>query len=235
MTIESSRLLGGIAASLTAVGVVTQVAGLISYSLPISTLDLVLLSVGSIIGFLGFVGFILYLIAMHGFSKDYDEHRIFDYVLYGFIVALVLGVILAVVVGAFVLTSMLSRFQGIYPSDSSQVLSLFTESFVPFLPVFGILGLIYAAFNLRAFNLMADKSSVSLFRNGAKVLLAGAALGLILELASAILFSLESISFGSILAISFPSVLVQDAAWALLAMAFLRIRSQSIQTQTRVQ
>ncbi len=236
MAIESSRLLGGMAACLIAVGLVTQVASLISYILPFSAADLVFLSLGSIFGFLGFVGFILYLVAMHGFSEDYGERRIFNYVLYGFLIALAIGVILAVIVSAFVLSSVLNSLQGIHPSDSSQITSLFTEFFVPFLPVFGVLGLIYVAFNLRALNLMADKSGVSLFRTGAKVLLAGAVLGLILELVSVALVSFESISFTNftnVFAISFPSVLIQDAAWALLAMAFLRIRPREIQTRTQ--
>jgi uncharacterized membrane protein len=217
-----------------AVGVVSQVAGVVSYSVSLSAMDLALLSAGSMVGFLSFVGFILYLVAMHGFSKDYDESRIFDYVLYGLIIAIVVGVILAVVVIASVLSSMLSSFQAINPPDPSQITSLVTKSFVPFLPAFGIIGLIYVALNLRAFNLLADKSGVFLFRTGAKVLLAGAVLGLILELVSAVLFSVDSLSYGNVLAISFPSVLVQDAAWVLLAIAFLRVRPQSPEAQIPV-
>jgi uncharacterized membrane protein len=225
LAVESNRLLGGIAACLTAVGVVAQITAVVSYSFPLSAVDLVLLGVGSFVGFLSFVGFILYLVAMHGFSRDYDEHRIFDYVLYGFIIAIVVGVIFAVVFGAFVLSSVLSSSQAINPLDPSQITSLITQSFMTFLPVFGILGVIYIAFNLRAFNLLADKSGVSLFRTGAKVLFAGAVLGFILELSSVALASFEPISYSNILAISFPSVLIQDGAWALLAIAFLRIRT----------
>jgi hypothetical protein len=94
--------------------------------------------------------------------------------------------------------------------------------------------LIYVVLNLLAFNLLVDNSGVSLFRTGVKVLVAGAVLGVVLELVSAVLFSVESISYGNVLAISFPSVLVQDAAWALLAMAFLRIRPQPAQSQIPV-
>jgi uncharacterized membrane protein len=233
LTVESNRLLGGIAACLIAVGVVSQVVGVVSYSLQLSAMDLALLSAGGVLGILSFVGFILYLVAMHGFSKDYDENRIFDYVLYGFIIAIVVGIILAVVLIASVFSSMLINFH-VSPPDPSQIASLVTKSVVPFLPAFGIAGLIYVVLNLRAFSLLADNSGVSLFRTGAKVLVAGAVLGVVLELVSAVLFSVDSISYGNMLVLSFPSVLVQDAAWALLAIAFLRIRPQPAQSQVPV-
>jgi uncharacterized membrane protein len=233
LTVESNRILGAVAACLIAVGVVSQVAGVVSFSLQLSAMDLALLSAASVLGILSFVGFILYLVAMHGFSKDYDENRIFDYVLYGFIIAIVVGIILAVVLIASVFSSMLINFH-VNPPDPSQITSLVTKSVVPFLPAFGIAGLIYVVLNLRAFSLLADNSGVSLFRTGAKVLVAGAVLGVVLELVSAVLFSVESISYGNVLVLSFPSVLVQDAAWALLAIAFLRIRPQPEQSQVPV-
>jgi uncharacterized membrane protein len=234
LTIESNRILGAVAACLIAVGVVSQVAGVVSYSLQLSGMDLALLSAVSVLGILSFVGFILYLVAMHGFSKDYDENRIFDYVLYGFIIAIVVGIILAGVFIASVFSSMLSNFHVNNPPDPSQITSLVTKSVAPFLPAFGIAGLIYVVLSLLAFNLLADNSGVSFFRTGAKVLVAGAVLGVVLELVSAVLFSVDSISYGNVLVLSFPSVLVQDAAWALLAMAFLRIRPEPAQSQVPV-
>ena len=65
MTVESSRILGAVAACLIAVGVVSQVAGVVSFSLQLSAMDLALLSAVSVLGILSFVGFILYLVAMH--------------------------------------------------------------------------------------------------------------------------------------------------------------------------
>lgn len=234
LTVESNRILGAAAACLIAIGVISQVASVVSYSLQLSAMDLAFLSAASVLGILSFVGFILYLVAMHGFSKDYDENRIFDYVLYGFIIVIVIGIILAGVLIASVFSSMLSNFQVNSPPDPSQITSLITKSFVPFLPAFGIAGLIYVVLSLLAFNLLADNSDVPLFRTGAKVLLAGAVLGVILELVSAVLFSVGSISYGNMLVLSFPSVLVEDAAWALLAVAFLRVRPQPAQPQIPV-
>ena len=227
MTIESNRTLGGIAACFTLIGVVSQVSMLFQYTLPNSSPAYIAISaISGIVGVLGLVGFILFLIAMHGFSKDYGENRIFSYILYGLIVSIVAGVI-ALIIGFFVvfsnLASILPSLTSTPPSNA-QITSTVLKSIVPLMPAFAVVGLIWVAFNVRAFNLLGDKSMVPLFRTGAKVLLAGAVLSIVISVVFAVIGSSLSLSYNTFLAFFIPGGLVQDVAWALLAMAYFRIK-----------
>jgi uncharacterized membrane protein len=200
---------------------------LFQYTLPNSSPVYIAISaISGIVAVLGLVGFILFLIAMHGFSKDYGENRIFDYILYGLIIAIVAGVI-ALVIGFFVIFSNLAS---IIPSLTStppataQITSTVLKSILPLTPAFAVVGLIWVAFNVRAFNLLADKSTVPLFRTGAKVLLAGAVLSIVISVVFALIGPSLSLSYSTLLALFIPGGLVQDVAWALLAMAYFRIK-----------
>jgi uncharacterized paraquat-inducible protein A len=97
---------------------------------------------------------------------------------------------------------------------------------LPILPVFGIIGLIWIIFNVRAFNLLGDKSKVPLFRTGAKVLLAGALVSVVVTVIFAAIGSAFSLSYNTLfLTLTVPGGFVQDAAWALMAIAYFRIQA----------
>jgi uncharacterized membrane protein/ribosomal protein L40E len=221
--------MGGVAAILLFVGVVSQVISAFQLALPNSSLAyLALTGISGVIAVLSFVGFVLFFIAMYGFSKDYAEHRIFHYILYGLIAAIVAGVI-AVVISVFVIiisaASQFSSFSSSSPSQS-QITSLIDKSFLPILPVFAAVALIWIIFNVRAFNLLADKSKVFLFRTGAKVLLAGALVTVAVTIIFAAIASSFSISYNTLLlTLTAPGAFVQDAAWALMAIAYFRIQA----------
>lgn len=228
LTIESNRLLGGIGACLTVIGAVSQVSALFQYTFPTSGVaNLGFTAVSGIVGALSLVSFILFLVAMYGFSKDYGENRIFDYILYGLIITIVVAVIAVIILVLIIFSNLAGIIPSLNPStaSSSQITSAMLKSIVPILPVFGVVGLIWVVFNVRAFNLLADKSKVTLFRTAAKVLLAGALLSIMLGIIFAVIASYVSISLSTLLIIMIPGGLVQDAAWALLAMAYFRIKA----------
>ncbi|MGD0204722.1 MAG: DUF996 domain-containing protein [Candidatus Bathyarchaeia archaeon] len=227
MTIESNRTMGGIAACFILIGVVSQVSELFQYALPNSSVAYLALSgISGIVGVLGLVGLLLFFIAMYGFSRDYGDHRIFDNLLYGLIIVIIVGVI----AGIFTIILILSNIGSIIPNftsapaSPSQITSSMLSSILPVLPVFAVIGLIWVLFNVRAFNLLADKSKVLLFRTGAIVLLAGALVSVLLTIIFAVIGSSVSLSFNSLLTFMIPGGLVQDVAWVLLAMAYFRIK-----------
>jgi multidrug transporter EmrE-like cation transporter len=68
----------------------------------------------------------------------------------------------------------------------------------PFLAIAGAVSLINVVFNVKAFNLLATKSEVPLFRTAAIVLLAGALLSLAIGIVFAVLASSGSASLNTI-------------------------------------
>lgn len=237
MTIESNRMLGGIGACFTLIGAVSSVSSLIQYAYPNSVAtNMVFSAVTSIVGVLSFVGFILFLIAMYGFSKAYGEHRIFDYILYGLIITIVAAVIAVVIIFVIIFSNIASIIPSFNPSTTSpspsQITSTTLTFLAPVLAVLGFVSLIDVVFNVRAFNLLGDKSQVRLFRTAAKVLLAGALLTVVLGIVFAALASSALVSFNALLIMAVPGGIVQDVAWALLAIAFFRIRALPTQTFT---
>ena len=226
MTVESNGSVGGIAALLILIGAVSKVVEIIQYAFPgSSSAYLALSGVSGIVGVLTFVGLILFFIAMYGFSRDYGEPGIFNNLLYGIVVVVVAGVIAIV----FTIIILLFNVGKIIPNPSSlpaspQISTSMLHTLLPIFPVFAAIGLIWICFNLKAFNLLADKSRVSLFRTGAKVLMGGAILSVAISVVFAVVGSSFSFSYNTLLVLFIPGSLIQDAAWALLAMAYFRIR-----------
>ncbi len=218
-------MLGGIGACLTLLGAVSTVVALVRYAYPISaSANFVFSLISGIVGLMTFTGFILFFIAMYGFSKDYGTHRIFDYILYGLIITIVVAVIsgILMVAGFFAnLTSIIPNLAS--PPTSQQIESSMLSFAAPFLAVFGFITLINVVFEVLAFNLLAVKSQVHLFRTSAKLLLAGGVLQIAIGIIFAIWASSGSASINTLTLIAVPSGLVQYTAWALLAVAFFRI------------
>ena len=234
MVIQSNRTLGGIGAVLTVVGAVSTVSSLFRYAYPNSiAANAAFSAVTSLFGVAAFVGFILLLAAMYNFSRDYGDHKIFNYILFGIIYTIVAAVIVGVIAIAVVLANLGSIIPNLGASTSStQIQDMMLTYLGPFFAVFGFVGLIYVVFNVKAFNLLSDKSQVPLFRTGAKVLLAGGLLTTVLGIVVSVLAVAGSLSFNALLVIAIPGGLVQDAAWVLLAMAFFRIKVPPTETLT---
>ena len=225
LTIESNRTLGGVAAILLVVGVIGQLASLFQYIFP-NSLGIALFSVvGGLFGFLTFVGFLLFLIAMYGFSKAYQDNRIFNYLLYGIIITIVAFVIVFAILVVVVLFNYAALFPSSAAQSSSQISSQISKTFSLILPLFGLVGIIWIAFNVKAFNLLSDKSKVPLFRTGAKVLLAGALVNVVIAIIIAVVGLYVSISLNALFALLTIGNFVQDVAWVLLAMAYFRIQA----------
>lgn len=235
MTIQTNRTLGGIGACLTLIGAVSSVASLLTYAYPNSgPVTLAYSAISSIVGSLSFIGFILFLIAMYGFSKDYNEHRIFNYILYGIIVTIIAAVIVGIIAFIIIfanLGSIIPNFNGLTNSPT-QISDMLLNYLSPVLAIIGFVGLIYVIFNVKAFNLLADKSQVPLFRTAAKVLLAGSLLNIVIGVVFAALAYSGSVSINAFAVMAIPGGLVQDIAWLLFAIAFFRIKPTVTQTLT---
>lgn len=233
LTIESNRTLGGVAAILTVVGVFSLITSLFHSIFPNSLgLTIVSFGVSGVFGVLAFVGFLLFLIAMYGFSKDYNEHRIFSYLLYGIVITIVAVVITSVISVLIILFNFASLFPNLSSSSSTQVPS-FSNTFAWFTPVFGLVAVIWTVFVMLSFNLLSDKSKVPLFRTGAKVLLAGPIINIVIAIlfAAMSLSAHISLSLNVLLALLTIGNLVQTIAWVLLAKAYFSIQAPAAPAQ----
>ena len=227
MTIESNRTTGGVAASMFALGILSSAVSLIHYALPNSTAsNLAFTSISAIFGLIGVVAFILFLVAMYGFSRDYGEHGIFSNIIFGVVAVIVVGVIAVIVTVFVVLANLGSIIPSVTssPASSSSVTTSVLNSLMLVLPIFAVAGLVWILFNVRALNLLADKSKVPLFRTAALVLLAGAVLSVAVSVAFALIGSSASLSYSALAIVFAPGSLVQNIAWVLLAVAYFRIK-----------
>ena len=229
LTIESNRTIGGVAAILTLLGVFSLITSLFHYVFPNSTgLSLISTGVSGIFGALSIVGFLLFLIAMYGFSKDYNEHRIFSNLMYGILFTIIAIVVATVVVVVIVLFNFSTLFPNLGSSTSSpQISSSFSRTFGLLSPIFSLVGVVWTAFVVRAFNSLADKSKVPLFKTGAKVLLAGALVNIVIAIIFAVVSVGANVSFSlnTLLALLTIGNLVQDVGWVVLAMAYFKIQA----------
>jgi uncharacterized membrane protein len=231
LAIQSNRTFGGIGAILTVIGAVSSVSSLIRYAYPNSTAaNLAFSVVSSLFGFAAFIGFILFLIAMYGFSRDYGEHKIFNYILYGIIYTIVAAVIVGIIAIAVVIANIIPTLNT--STSPTQIQDMTLTYLSPVFAAIGIVALIYIVFIVKAFNLLGDKSQVPLFRTAAKVLLAGGLVTTVIGIIFAVLAAFGSLSLESLAIIAVPGGLVQDVAWVLLAMAFFRIKAPPPQTFT---
>ena len=233
MTIESNRTLGGVGAILTLIGVFSQITSLFHYIFPNSPgISLISIGVGGVFGFLAIVGFLLFLIAMYGFSKDYNEHRIFSNLLYGIVITIIAVVVVTIIAVLIILFNFSTLFPNLGSSTSSaQMSSSFSKTFSSISPFFSLVGVIWIAFVVRAFNSLSDKSKVPLFRTGAKVLLAGALANIVIAIIFAVVGFYIGASLNTLLALLTIGGFVQDVAWVLLAMSYFRIQAAAAPVQ----
>jgi len=222
MSVESNRNLGGIGSILSLLGIISTTATLVQYSIgglttQVSASMLGLLGVTGILGFVAFIGFILFLVAMYGFSKDYAERRIFSYIIYGIIGGIVSGLIVGVVSVAVTFASIFNRSS--LPSSS---VSPFT---VVMTAALTIASLVWVYFIVKSYNLLGDKSEVPMFKTGAKILLVGVILNIVLNMVFAALILNGSIPANALLLASVPGGILNYVAQGVFAKSFFAIRA----------
>jgi len=206
-------------------GVISTIISVVQLGVLQSSLNLWTLIIASVLSFLTFVGFILFLVAMYGFSKDYAERRIFNYILYGLIIAVVMAIIIGIFWLAIFMVSIFSLFSsGLTPSASTpQIQSLITPYYAPLLAAMTVVSLVWVLFNYKAFNLLAEKSATPLFRTAAKIFVAGGVVNVAVGVVFAVLGLLGLIGYYEMLLASFPGGLIQYVAWGFVAKGFFSI------------
>ena len=192
MSIETSKILGGIGALLMFLGVIPYIN---SY------------------GAIELIGIILVMVALYDLSRHYNDGSIFNNALYGIVMG-VAGVLISVaVVFIAVLTSLtdflyevfpdwngdFTALSGLTPDPSNFDLSnigLFLGGLFAVLIVLWVFSVLVAFFFRRSFGTLSEKSGVGLFSTTGLLLLIGAVLiiifgvGLILIWISALLLAI---------------------------------------------
>jgi uncharacterized membrane protein len=232
MAIGSNKTLGGIGALLTLTGIVGTISSIFTIGSK-GTINFVFLLIIGLTGLLSFVGFILFLISMNGFSKNYADHRIFQYIVYGFIGAIVTGVITLTTWAILTLVNILTLNSQSIPSNPSDTSTLLAPYISALTPVMAVAGLVWIYFNYKSYNLLADKSEVSLFRSAAKIFVLGAIVNIAVGAVFVVLIYSKSIDSSVLALASVPGGLIQYLAWAFVAKGFFSIKAPSVQATTQ--
>lgn len=192
MSIETSRILGGVGALLMFIGIIPYI---------------------NYFGVIELVGLILVMVALANLASHYKEGGIFNNALYGLIIGVVGGVVSVAAAIVTVLTSLSDFLYTIFPDWNGDwtALSGLTpnpsnfslDSITPFLAgIFAVLiilwvsSIIAAFFVRRSLGTLSAKSGVGLFSTAGLLLLIGAVLiillgaGLILVWISALLLAI---------------------------------------------
>ena len=189
MTLESSKTLGGIGAILIFIGIIPFLQYL---------------------WVIGLVGVILVLVALHGFANVYRESGIFSNAMYGVAIAIVGGVVAAVLAFAVILTNLKDFITQIYPGWDGNWASLqgmtpntsnidpttifpFIAGILVVLVIVWIFAIIAAFFVWRSLKQVSNKSSVGLFGTAGLILLIGAiipVIGVLLMWISALILAI---------------------------------------------
>ena len=192
MTLETSKILGGIGALLMFIGVIPYINSF---------------------GALEIIGLILVMIALYDLSKYYSEGGIFNNALYGIIFGIAGAVVSAAVVFVVVLSSLTDFMYGIFPNwngdwaalsgltpDPSNIdignMAPFIAGIFTVLVVLWAFSILVAFFFRRSLGTLSQKSGIGLFSTTGLLLLIGALLiiifgvGLILIWISALLLAI---------------------------------------------
>jgi len=98
---------------------------------------------------------------MYGFSRDYSDHKIFNYIIYGIIYTIIATVIVGIIAIAVVLANLGSTIPNFNTSTTpTQIQDMMLTYLGPVFAVIGFVALIYVVFNVKTFNLLSDKSQV---------------------------------------------------------------------------
>jgi uncharacterized membrane protein len=184
------------------------------------------LGIGEVISILVFVGFVLFMAAMNGLSKDYGEPKIFNYLLHGLILNIILAIIVGVIWFALFMVNMLSGFSNLNLASSLstvQIQSIITPYYAPLIIAMTLVSLIWIIYNYKAFNLLSKKSGVNQFSIAAKIFVAGALTNVAVGIIFSILSFLNLIGFTTMLLVSVPGGLIQYVGWVYAAKGFFAI------------
>lgn len=226
MAIGLNRTLGFVGALLSAIGFIGNFFNLGQVSTALSGLS----AFGIIFGVLGFIGTILFLVAMYGFSKDYRDSGIFNNVLYGFLSAIIGGIIagaLMVVIIFMNIGSLVSTFNPTSPFQIGSMSELYRDLIGYILPVLiasSVITLIQAIFYQHAFKKLAGKSEVRTFRTAGLLIVVAAVLNIIATSVAGLLVFVASLSVSVVLVMPVVGGTVSLVAWILAANAFLSIK-----------
>jgi len=192
MSIETSKILGGIGALLMFIGIIPYI---------------------NYFGVIELVGLILVMVALYNLGSYYKEGGIFNNALYGLIMGIVGGVISIAVVVITVLSSLTDFLYTIFPDWNGDwnalsgltpnLSNLSLDNIMPFVTgiivvfiVLWVFSIISAFFIRRSLGTLSTKSGVGLFSTAGLLLLIGAVLiivfgiGLILIWISALLLAI---------------------------------------------
>jgi len=230
MAIGSNRMLGGIGALLMVVSAVSPLFVLPQLLDFYSTGTAVTSPFSSVLGLAGLAGIILFMVAMKGFAGDYKNSGIFKNALYGLLSSIAVGLVaggLTVAVVFMNLSSLIPSFNPVpTPTD---LFPAILDLMVPVMPVFSVAGLTQVLFTMRAFNMLAVKSNVRLFRTAGWALLAGSVLAIILACIAALLFFAASLSAVAVLTVPIAGTTVSCLAWIFAAKAFFSVKAPTMQ------
>lgn len=184
-----------------------------------------------VVSLLGLVGFIMFLVAMYGFSKDYLEPKIFNYIIYGLIGSVISAVVILVVWFVFVMAAVILNLESLPTGSSGAIQSWLSPYLSPLTLVTSFVMFVWIFFNYKAYNLLAERSKVNLFKTAAKIFVAGAAINIgIVVLFVAISYT-SGLDYHILSAAALPGGIVQYTAWALMGRGFFRIQDPKT-TQT---
>jgi uncharacterized membrane protein/ribosomal protein L40E len=232
MAVSSNRMLGGVGASLLVVGAFSPLLVLPRLLEFYSTGTITGTSSPflSVLGLASLAGLILFMVAMKGFAHDYKDSGIFNNALYGVLSTIIVGVLAAGLIIAVVLMNFSGMIQTLNPvPQPTDIFQSVVGYVVPVMPVVSLAGLAQALFMMRAFNLLAAKSEVRLFRTAGWALVAGSLLAIVLAAVGVLLFFAASLSAGIVLTVPIIGTMVSYLAWVFAAKAFFTIKEPTAQ------
>lgn len=214
MSIAGNRTTGAVGASLTITGAVSTVGSVASSIFGNSGFS-VFTSVFSLLAFLGFV---LFMVAMHGFSKDYSERKIFSHALNGFLFGFVAVIIAAIFYLAVIMALIFNQRSSLGQSP------FIGPALGSFLVVLSLIMLGYMIFNYKAFKLLGDKSGVQQFYSTSKILVLGAIINVVISSIFAVTGFLNSVGINYVTLLLAPGGFIQYIAWGYALKGFLAIK-----------
>jgi Predicted membrane protein len=217
MTVQSNKTLGVLGACLTIAGVVGTVASVLRLAVGSSSTGILELGVVGVGALLAFLGFIFFMVAMHGFSQDYSERKIFDHVLNGFVFTFV-AIIIAAVLGLFAAVSIAFLFN---QSGSSSPLAFTTGVATA---VISLIQLVYIIFVNKGLNLLANKSGSGQLHKATKIFLASAVISVVLSVAFMLIGLTGLVVASESTLMLVPGAFIQYVAWYYVAKGFLAIQ-----------
>ena len=222
--------MGGIGASLIVVSAISPILVLPMLFDTYPTIASLASPFSGVLGVAGLAGIILFMVAMRRFAGGYNDLGIFDNALYGLLSSIIISVLAAVVMVAIIFMNWGTVFSTFNPVPSQTNLQSILGYAVPTIPFFSVGGIVQALFMMRAFNLLAAKSDVRLFKTAGLALVAGSVLALILSCIGALLFLAASISAtATMLAVPFAGIAINYLAWIFVAKAFFSIKTPTSQ------